>query len=289
MQISHEPDGAVKLTIPEVFSEDGGHYELEASNAGGRTRTGCRVGVQRIEKEAVQLTVATPQNLTTVAKGPDVRLARSLPAELVVQSGTKVCLSVAVAQPPGTLLNAAWFRSGQPISDSPDFRLSRSCETVAGTSLAVFSLTISEAFPEDSGNLEVRVQGPGGSVTAHTRLVVLDEDDDTTGTETREDALHRAREVKVYETKLPRSEPGDSAGMALSGDLQLRVTEVTQVNEMPPEVSEEITTKVVDQQGARDKVTEEVTRRVTKRVTEITKTQTKEVRGPLVYKWEFRK
>lgn len=288
-QISHEPDGAVKLTIPEVFSEDGGHYELEASNAGGRTRTGCRVGVQRIEKEAVQLTVATPQNLTTVAKGPDVRLARSLPAELVVQSGTKVCLSVAVAQPPGTLLNAAWFRSGQPISDSPDFRLSRSCETVAGTSLAVFSLTISEAFPEDSGNLEVRVQGPGGSVTAHTRLVVLDEDDDTTGTETREDALHRAREVKVYETKLPRSEPGDSAGMALSGDLQLRVTEVTQVNEMPPEVSEEITTKVVDQQGARDKVTEEVTRRVTKRVTEITKTQTKEVRGPLVYKWEFRK
>lgn len=49
MQISHEPDGAVKLTIPEVFSEDGGHYELEASNAGGRTRTGCRVGVQRIE------------------------------------------------------------------------------------------------------------------------------------------------------------------------------------------------------------------------------------------------
>lgn len=291
-QIKHDPDGAVRLTIPEAFNEDGGHYELEASNAGGRTRTGCRVHVERVEKaKAVPLTLVktAPQVISVDGRGHDVRLARSLPAELVVQSGTKVCLSVAAAQPPGTSLDATWFRSGQAISDSPDFRLSRSHESVAGSSLAVFSLTISEAFPEDSGDLQVRVQGPGGTVTANTRLVVLDEDDDGSGAEAREEALHRAREVKVYETKLARSEPDNSAGLALSGDLQLRVTEVTHVNEMPPEVSEEITTKVVDQQGARDKVTEEVTRRVTKRVTEITKTQTKEVRGPLVYKWEFRK
>ncbi|CAN8000061.1 unnamed protein product, partial [Ixodes pacificus] len=288
-QIKHDPDGAVRLTIPEAFNEDGGHYELEASNAGGRTRTGCRVHVERVEAVPLTLVKTAPQVISVDGRGHDVRLARSLPAELVVQSGTKVCLSVAAAQPPGTSLDATWFRSGQAISDSPDFRLSRSHESVAGSSLAVFSLTISEAFPEDSGDLQVRVQGPGGTVTANTRLVVLDEDDDGSGAEAREEALHRAREVKVYETKLARSEPDNSAGLALSGDLQLRVTEVTQVNEMPPEVSEEITTKVVDQQGARDKVTEEVTRRVTKRVTEITKTQTKEVRGPLVYKWEFRK
>ncbi|EEC05627.1 titin, putative [Ixodes scapularis] len=247
-QIKHDTDGAVRLTIPEAFNEDGGHYELEASNAGGRTRTGCRVHVERVE-ERFRISREKWRHYATHHERTTIVLTSRKMRSMVLAAGVVV---VCVVSKQGTL-------------------------------------TISEAFPEDSGDLQVRVQGPGGTVTANTRLVVLDEDDDGSGAEAREEALHRAREVKVYETKLARSEPDNSAGVALSGDLQLRVTEVTQVNEMPPEVSEEITTKVVDQQGARDKVTEEVTRRVTKRVTEITKTQTKEVRGPLVYKWEFRK
>lgn len=283
-QVSHDPDGTVKLLIPKVAGNNSGHYEVEASNPGGRTRTGCRMHVRESQKAVqaatTQLAVSrTSKQTVSVSKsGSELRLARSLPSELVVQSGTKVCLSVASAQPPGGQLTASWFRSGQPITDSPDFRLTRSLENVAGTSLAVFSLTISEAFPEDSGDLEVRVQGPNGVVTANTKLVVLDEDDEgTDNVQRRDEGIQQASEVKVYETKVPRSGPGDSTGLALSGDLQMRVTEVTHVNEMPPEVSEETTTKIVDNAGAKDKVTEEVTRRVTKRVTEITKTQTKEL------------
>lgn len=280
-QVSHDPDGTVKLLIPTAVGGDSGHYEVEASNAGGRTRTGCRVNVRQVQKAvhtSTQMAVSRTSQQTVSRSGSEMRLARSLPPELVVQSGTKVCLSVAGVQPLGGQLSASWFRSGQPITDSPDFRLTKSMENVAGTSLAVFSLTISEAFPEDSGDLEVRVQGPNGVVVAHTKLVVLDEDDEgTDNVQVHDDSIHQAREVKVYETKLPRGGPEDSSGLAVSGDLQMRVTEVTQVNEMPPEVSEEKTTKVVDQAGAKDKVTEEVTRRVTKRVTEITKTQTKEL------------
>lgn len=295
LQVSHDMDGTVKLLIPKAAASNSGHYEVEASNPGGRTRTGCRVHVREVQKAvqaSTQLAMSrTSQQTVSVSKsGSELRLARSLPSELVVQSGTKVCLSVACSQPPSGQLTASWLRSGQPIADSPDFRLTRSLENVGGVSLSVFSLTISEAFPEDSGDLEVRVQGPSGVVTARTKLVVLDEDDDVTDSgQSRDESIQQAREVKVFETKLPRPGTVDSAGLALTGDLQLRVTEVTHVNEMPPEVSEEKTTKVVDQAGAKDKVTEEVTRRVTKRVTEITKTQTKEVRGPLVYKWEFRK
>ncbi|XP_064465336.1 coiled-coil domain-containing protein 141-like [Ornithodoros turicata] len=274
-QITHDGDG-VRLVIPEAFVEDDGLYEVEASNSGGRTRSSCRL---KVAAPVVEKIVPVTSTDLVVAK-PCLVMARSLPTELQVQAGTRVSLSASVA---GTsnALQAKWYRgSGEPIADSPDFRLSQAREMVVpeeGGSLVPatsFTLSIAEAFPEDSGIIWLCVQGPGDTtVTSRTQLLVLDEDDN------REQAAQAARDVKVYRVKgAPSSESG-------VGDLEMRVTEVTEVNELPPDVSEEVTTRTA---ADGPQISEEVTRRITRRVTEITKTRTQEVRGPLVYRWEFR-
>lgn len=283
-QIIHDAKGGdVRLVIPEAFTEDGGLYEVEASNPGGRTLSSCRLRVVTPVEETIVPDTAAETKV--VKRGP--QMVRPLPNKLVVQAGTRVSLSASVA---GTsnALHATWFRgSGDPIVDSPDFRLSQAREMVipaeGGSHVAAttFTLSIAEAFPEDSGLIWLRVDGPGGtSTTSHTELVVVDDEEEARAQASRPQA---ARDVKVYRVKaLPSSGTGETPG---NSDVEMRVTEVTEVNELPPDVSEEVTTRTA---ADGPQLTEEVTRRITRRVTEITKTRTKEVRGPLVYRWEFR-
>ncbi|XP_062306109.1 palladin [Osmerus eperlanus] len=69
-------------------------------------------------------------------------------------------------------LQVRWFRQGQEIQDSPDFRVLQKKPRSAAEPEEICTLVISEAFPEDGGVFCCTVTNPYGSLSSSAHLYV---------------------------------------------------------------------------------------------------------------------
>ncbi|XP_077573104.1 palladin [Stigmatopora nigra] len=72
----------------------------------------------------------------------------------------------------GPPLQVRWYRQGQEILDSPDFRILQKKPRSATESDEICTLVIAEAFPEDGGVFRCTASNPHGSVDSSAQLAV---------------------------------------------------------------------------------------------------------------------
>ena len=85
-----------------------------------------------------------------------------LPAQTPAKQNDQVVLEITIEAHPEPIVK--WYREEVEISNSPDFILSQTENT--------YTLTIVEAFPEDSGRFSVVATNAEGSVKSETYLRV---------------------------------------------------------------------------------------------------------------------
>ncbi|KAK7919316.1 hypothetical protein WMY93_010600 [Mugilogobius chulae] len=74
-------------------------------------------------------------------------------------------------------LQVRWYREGEEILDSPDFRILQKKPRSAAESEEICTLVIAEAFPEDGGVFSCSASNPFGSVNCSARLAVTAAED----------------------------------------------------------------------------------------------------------------
>ncbi|XP_033820639.1 palladin isoform X2 [Periophthalmus magnuspinnatus] len=74
-------------------------------------------------------------------------------------------------------LQVRWYREGEEILDSPDFRILQKKPRSAAEPEEICTLVIAEAFPEDGGVFSCSASNPFGSVNCSARLTVTAADD----------------------------------------------------------------------------------------------------------------
>ncbi|XP_077463340.1 palladin isoform X2 [Stigmatopora argus] len=72
----------------------------------------------------------------------------------------------------GPPLQVRWYRQGQEILDSPDFRILQKKPRSSAESDEICTLVIAEAFPEDGGVFRCTASNPHGSVDSSAQLAV---------------------------------------------------------------------------------------------------------------------
>jgi hypothetical protein len=127
------------LTIANVQTNDGGNYQLVASNFVGATTSSVAV-------------------LTPVILPPAFI---QLPTSQAVGAGSNVNFTTVVSGTPP--FSYQWYQNGNPLSDNGVH--------IAGSMTA--SLTISNLTAADAGSYRVMVSNPSGSINASATLTVL--------------------------------------------------------------------------------------------------------------------
>uniref|UniRef100_A0A3B3TWL9 Palladin n=1 Tax=Poecilia latipinna TaxID=48699 RepID=A0A3B3TWL9_9TELE len=188
------------LVIAEAFEDDTGRYTCVASNSLGADNTSAEV---YIEGQAFRLLLSckysqaqkktTSMSLTirsSSPKTPEVPPHRSAlvqsmsqppqrvgpkPAVILLQDvqaseGQVVVLECRVRGSPP--LQVQWYRQGNEILDSPDFRILQKKPRSAAESEEICTLVIAEAFPEDGGLFFCKASNAFGSVSSTAQLTV---------------------------------------------------------------------------------------------------------------------
>uniref|UniRef100_A0A3P9KW00 Palladin n=1 Tax=Oryzias latipes TaxID=8090 RepID=A0A3P9KW00_ORYLA len=188
IQISTEGD-LQTLVIAEAFEDDTGRYTCVASNSLGAENTSAEVYIEASSSDsegegagsksrsgAMTVQKKTSSMSLTIRssspKAPEVPPHRSylvqsmsqLPQRLQdaqASEGQVVVLECRVSGSPP--LQVRWYREGNEILDSPDFRILQK---------EICTLVIAEAFPEDGGLFCCTASNPCGSVGSSARLTV---------------------------------------------------------------------------------------------------------------------
>uniref|UniRef100_A0A671NQE9 Palladin-like n=1 Tax=Sinocyclocheilus anshuiensis TaxID=1608454 RepID=A0A671NQE9_9TELE len=172
------------LVITEAFEDDTGRYTCVASNALGADNTFAEVYIEgevivksffdqyiyiffsKAQKKtsSVSLTIHTSS-----PKSPEAQPHRST-LDVQASEGQVVVLECRVR---GSLpLRVQWFREGQEIQDSPDFRMLQKKPRSAAEPEEICTLVIAEAFPEDGGLFRCTATNQYGAVNSTAQLTV---------------------------------------------------------------------------------------------------------------------
>ncbi|XP_054418510.1 titin isoform X1 [Pteronotus mesoamericanus] len=144
VQISFS-DGRARLTIPAVTKANSGRYSLRATNGSGQA-------------------TSTAELLVTAETAPPNFVQRL--QSMTVRQGSQVRLQVRVTGIPTPVVK--FYRDGAEIQSSPDFQISQEGD--------LYSLLISEAYPEDSGTYSVNATNSVGRATSTAELLVQGEE-----------------------------------------------------------------------------------------------------------------
>uniref|UniRef100_A0A3P9KW32 Palladin n=1 Tax=Oryzias latipes TaxID=8090 RepID=A0A3P9KW32_ORYLA len=198
IQISTEGD-LQTLVIAEAFEDDTGRYTCVASNSLGAENTSAEVYIEGQttnprspfhygrEPSALVQKKTSSMSLTirsSSPKAPEVPPHRSYLVQSMSQlpqrdaqasEGQVVVLECRVSGSPP--LQVRWYREGNEILDSPDFRILQKKPRSAAEPEEICTLVIAEAFPEDGGLFCCTASNPCGSVGSSARLTVTSAED----------------------------------------------------------------------------------------------------------------
>ncbi|XP_051783596.1 palladin isoform X2 [Erpetoichthys calabaricus] len=124
--------------------------------------------IQPLSTQRTMSPVSSPSGQDGLVSGPPVY---TKPLQNVTASeGQVVVLECRVKGTPP--LQVQWFRQGEEILDSPDFRILQKKPRSAAEPEEICTLVISETFPEDGGIFTCTASNQYGSVTSTAELVV---------------------------------------------------------------------------------------------------------------------
>ncbi|KAI1888725.1 hypothetical protein AGOR_G00171690 [Albula goreensis] len=186
-------------TSAEVYIEGASSSDSETEGSGPKARPGAMPQVQK-KTTSVSLTIrsaspkspeATPHRSTLVqplsapphrvqspvsslqgGDGPFIAppvFTKSL-QDAQASEGQVVVLECRVRGSPS--LHVRWYREGEEIQDSPDFRILQKKPRSAAEPEEICTLVIAEAFPEDGGMFSCSATNNSGSVTSTAQLTV---------------------------------------------------------------------------------------------------------------------
>ncbi|XP_068082222.1 titin [Anabrus simplex] len=152
-----EEDNTYTLLIIESFIEDSGKYECVAINSTGEARCEAECFVQAPSTSPSQAKPSTPGTEQAPAivqplKGQSIR------------EGQSVAFRCKISGKPAPQIQ--WLKGDTPIKPSKYFQMQKE-------GVDVYTLRISEAFPEDEGVYKCIATNPAGSVTSSATLKVL--------------------------------------------------------------------------------------------------------------------
>uniref|UniRef100_A0AAY4DP65 Palladin n=1 Tax=Denticeps clupeoides TaxID=299321 RepID=A0AAY4DP65_9TELE len=260
------------LVIAEAFEDDTGRYTCVASNALGADNTSAEVYIEgasssdsetegsvsrsrsgampQVQKKttSVSLTIRTasprspemlPHRSTLVqplSSAPQrIHSFSDLHPQALqdaqASEGQVVVLECRVrASPP---VQVQWFRQGQELQDSPDFRILQKKPRSAAEPEEICTLVIAEAFPEDGGLFCCTATNQHGSVSSAADLTVTPGDKPARSPKTRSDQQAEKKErdertgcqTDSLETFLKVVKPADIIHGVLSSRLSHRNAE----------------------------------------------------------------
>uniref|UniRef100_A0A8C1D9Q7 Palladin n=1 Tax=Cyprinus carpio carpio TaxID=630221 RepID=A0A8C1D9Q7_CYPCA len=165
------------LVITEAFEDDTGRYTCVASNALGADNTSAEVYIEGevifkslfFSKAQKKTSSVSLMIHTSSPKSPEAQPHRST-LDAQASEGQVVVLECRVR---GSLpLRVQWFREGQEIQESPDFRILQKKPRSAAEPEEICTLVIAEAFPEDGGLFCCTAANQYGSVNSTAQLTV---------------------------------------------------------------------------------------------------------------------
>uniref|UniRef100_A0A8C4ECX7 Palladin n=1 Tax=Dicentrarchus labrax TaxID=13489 RepID=A0A8C4ECX7_DICLA len=184
------------LVITEAFEDDTGRYTCVASNSLGADNTSAEVYIEgqklllflllrhlviyKLNSQLLTITLLYVSSLphhsslthsffiiTSLLLYPSsVQLLQDAQAS----EGQVVVLECRVRGSPP--LQVRWYRQGEEILDSPDFRILQKKPRSAAEPEEICTLVIAEAFPEDGGLFSCIASNPYGSINSTARLTV---------------------------------------------------------------------------------------------------------------------
>uniref|UniRef100_A0A8P4KDW5 Palladin n=1 Tax=Dicentrarchus labrax TaxID=13489 RepID=A0A8P4KDW5_DICLA len=190
------------LVITEAFEDDTGRYTCVASNSLGADNTSAEVYIEdprnaslfkcslcgcadlwfvhfRVQKKTTSMSLtirsASPKTTEVLPHRSTLVQAMSQPLQRLLQDaqaseGQVVVLECRVRGSPP--LQVRWYRQGEEILDSPDFRILQKKPRSAAEPEEICTLVIAEAFPEDGGLFSCIASNPYGSINSTARLTV---------------------------------------------------------------------------------------------------------------------
>ena len=133
MEVKYK-NGVASVIINEVFPEDGGKFTCKATNTKGSVETSSKVIVIPMEKKGVN-------GATNGTSGPSAPKIINHIKSSLVKDGDAVVLSCAIGG--SERFDVVWLHNEKEIKPSKDFEYKASGN--------VYSLNITEIFPEDAG------------------------------------------------------------------------------------------------------------------------------------------
>lgn len=152
-----EEDGVYTLLIIEVVPEDSGKYECVAMN---------RAGEARCEAECIVETPSTPSKQPAKPTTPGAEKAPTVVEPLkdqTIREGQSVAFRCKISAKPAPQIK--WQKGEKVIKPSKYFQMVKDVD--------LYTLKISEAFPEDEGVYKCVASNPAGTVTSQANLRVL--------------------------------------------------------------------------------------------------------------------
>ncbi|XP_022243271.1 titin-like [Limulus polyphemus] len=146
------------LMLLETTAEHSGMYECVAINQAGEAR--CQTQVL-VESKSPQATPTSPKVLTQEARAPEI--VKPL-KDAVVKEGQPAVFTCKILGSPAP--RGKWFKGDAQVKQSRYFRMSVEKD--------IYTLRISEAFPEDEGIYKFVATNPNGTVTTSASLKVKD-------------------------------------------------------------------------------------------------------------------
>ncbi|KAL1423182.1 hypothetical protein MTO96_021174, partial [Rhipicephalus appendiculatus] len=159
--VSHkivEEDDLYTLLILEAQADsDSGSYECVAINSAGEARCQAHVVIEGAKPK-------TPPTSPKEAPGDQKPPTVTEPLKpLAVKEGQSAVFRCRIPAVPGAQVK--WFRGDQQVKQSRYFRMSQENN--------LFTLKISEAFPEDEGVYKCVATNPAGTVSTSANLKVI--------------------------------------------------------------------------------------------------------------------
>ncbi|XP_078801565.1 palladin isoform X7 [Oryzias latipes] len=189
-------------TSAEVYIEGASSSDSEAEGAGSKSRSGAMPQVQK-KTSSMSLTIRSSspkapevpphrsylvqsmsqppqrtQSPVSLLQGSDVSGSPVFTKHLQdaqASEGQVVVLECRVRGSPPPQVR--WYREGNEILDSPDFRILQKKPRSAAEPEEICTLVIAEAFPEDGGLFCCTASNPCGSVGSSARLTVTSAED----------------------------------------------------------------------------------------------------------------
>ncbi|XP_068448813.1 palladin isoform X2 [Clinocottus analis] len=193
-------------TSAEVYIEGASSSDSEGEGSGSKSRSGAMPQVQK-KTTSMSLTIRSSSPKTsevlprrsTLVQGLSLPLQRTqspvssayggeasgppvftkLLQDARASEGQVVVLECRVRGSPP--LRVRWFRQGEEILDSPDFRILQKKPRSAAEPEEICTLVIAEAFPEDGGRFCCSASNPHGSVSSNAQLSVAAAEDSSNG------------------------------------------------------------------------------------------------------------